>query len=125
MKPSSTFVGVAGTGGALGARAWALERFTAAHEASSSNRKLVLTSDGCGCFYCLAVFPPAEITGWIPELAPNAGRLRRGVTALWPRCGSDTVLASAASLSSPLPDLFPLVPWPGTCHTAPLHLLGR
>jgi hypothetical protein len=79
-----------------------LERFDAALEASSSNRQLVLASDRCGCFHCLAIFPPAEITGWISELAPKVGRLKRGVTALCPRCGIDSVLPEAAG--------FPLTP---------------
>jgi hypothetical protein len=61
-----------------------------------SNRELVLASDRCGCFYCLAIFPSAEITGWISELGPKAGRLRAGVTALCPRCGIDSVLPEAA-----------------------------
>jgi hypothetical protein len=87
---------VEGTGGAPGTRAWALQRFNAALEASSSNRELLLTSNRSGCFYCLAIFPSAEITSWISERAPKINRLKRGVTALCPRCGADSVLPEAA-----------------------------
>jgi hypothetical protein len=34
---------------------------TDAHKHSIRHRDEVLTSDVCGCFYCLAVFAPGEI----------------------------------------------------------------
>jgi hypothetical protein len=55
-----------------------------AHAASSSHREQVIASDRCGCFYCLKIFPPAEIKEWTDNEA----------TALCPICGIDSVLGS-------------------------------
>ena len=49
-----------------------------------------MQSERCGCFYCLAVFAPDEITEWIdePEDCPRGpGRM-----AVCPKCGIDSVL---------------------------------
>ena len=51
------------------------------------------SSSICGCFYCLAVFPPASIGSWLNE---GCG------TALCPQCGIDSVLGSASG--------FPITP---------------
>jgi len=48
----------------------------------------VLASAACGCFYCGAIFPPTEITEWVDEWEEI------GQTALCPRCGIDSVIAS-------------------------------
>jgi len=32
-----------------------------AHRHSSRNSALLADSAGCGCFYCLAIYPPSEI----------------------------------------------------------------
>ena len=37
----------------------------------------------CGCFYCLKIFSPNEITDWTDD----------GKTALCPHCGIDAVIA--------------------------------
>ena len=37
----------------------------------------------CGCFYCLEIFTPDEITNWTDD----------GKTALCPFCGIDAVIA--------------------------------
>jgi hypothetical protein len=60
----------------------------AAHEHASQHRTEVLSGEQCGCFYCGATFPPAEITKWVDN----------GGTALCPRCGIDAVLSSASGL---------------------------
>ncbi len=64
-----------------------------AHRRSSRHRAEVAVSVECGCFYCLAIFGPAEINVWIDA----------GETALCPRCGVDAVLGSgtAGSVSRP------------------------
>lgn len=61
-----------------------------AHRHSSQHREEVLACEACGCFYCLATFPPAAITEWIDahELCPE------GNTALCLKCGSDSVIGS-------------------------------
>jgi hypothetical protein len=60
-----------------------------AHRRSIRHRAAILGSVRCGCFYCLSVFPPSEITDWIDEEeATDIGQ-----TALCPRCGIDSVLA--------------------------------
>ena len=45
-----------------------------------------MLSEICGCFYCMAAFPPSEIADWIDE----------GKTALCPKCGIDAVIGSAS-----------------------------
>jgi hypothetical protein len=61
-----------------------------AHDHSSRHEAEVIASSVCGCFYCLHVFPPAEINEWIDE--PIGG----GRTASGPKCGIDAVIGSAA-----------------------------
>jgi hypothetical protein len=60
----------------------------AAHRRSIRHRDEILTSEVCGCFYCLAIFPPTEITEWTDK-ADDIGQ-----TALCPNCGIDSVLGS-------------------------------
>ena len=74
------------------------------HRHSSWHRERVLQSTVCGCFYCLAMFPPTDIVEWIPE-AGKHGELVDNATALCPRCGIDAVLPDSvpgASLSREL-----------------------
>jgi hypothetical protein len=67
-----------------------------AHQFSIYNRRQIGDSDSCGCFYCLAIFPPSEIRDWVDE------RAGFDTTPLCPRCGIDSVLGSAAG--------FPITP---------------
>jgi hypothetical protein len=53
-----------------------------AHKRSINHRDEVETSTVCGCFYCLSIFPPAEIVDWTDE----------DQTALCPKCGIDSVI---------------------------------
>ena len=55
-----------------------------AHARRISNREALQRVGRCGCFYCLAIFEPQEIEGWIED--------EGGDTALCPRCGIDSVL---------------------------------
>ena len=57
-----------------------------AHGHSSNNRKELLASDICGCFYCLETFSPKEIKDWIIDSEND--------TALCPYCGIDSVIGS-------------------------------
>jgi len=54
------------------------------HEKPIKNSKL------CGCFHCLSIFPPSEITEWIDERedCPRGP----GKTAMCPKCDIDAVL---------------------------------
>lgn len=59
-----------------------------AHKHSMGNRNEILSSELCGCFYCLEIFLPIEVKEWIDE--------KGGVsqTALCPRCDIDSVIGS-------------------------------
>lgn len=54
-----------------------------AHEFSAGHRKLLLQDRKCGCFYCLKIFAPKEISSWIEDV---------GGTAICPYCGIDSVI---------------------------------
>jgi len=62
-----------------------------AHEHSSSHRRELRASDVCGCFHCLEIYSPAEITEWVDEDDEGIGR-----TALCAKCGIDSVIGSAS-----------------------------
>lgn len=72
----------------------------AAHRHAGQHRNAVQASGVCGCFYCLAIFPPGEVTEWIdwPADTPAAEENARGQTALCPRCGIDSVIGDASGL---------------------------
>ena len=57
-----------------------------AHRLSKNHRVEIEASDCCGCFYCLSVFSPADITEWVDL----------DTTAVCPRCGIDSVIGSAS-----------------------------
>jgi hypothetical protein len=63
----------------------------AAHGHSSNHRVEILASTVCGCFYCLALFSPAEIVEWVDADADDIG-----TTATCPRCGIDSVIGSSS-----------------------------
>jgi hypothetical protein len=60
------------------------EDHISAHEWSSYHRETIRESNAGGCFYCLEVFPPSEIEDWTDD----------DDTALCPKCGIDSVIAS-------------------------------
>jgi hypothetical protein len=59
----------------------------AAHKHCSNHREELLSSDLCGCFYCLEIYSPREILVWIDD----------GKCALCPKCGIDSVIGSASN----------------------------
>ena len=61
-----------------------------AHKNSVHNQKQLEESESCGCFDCLVIFSPNEITEWTDESH------NRGATATCPRCYNDTVIGSAS-----------------------------
>ena len=74
---------------------------------ATHNRTTIEASSVCGCFYCMHIFPPADIVAWTgldlskfgdPD-APN------GDTALCPRCGSESVIGEASGYAVNVPFL--------------------
>ncbi len=61
-----------------------------AHQFSSNNRPSLQTDTQCGCFYCLSIFEPKEITDWIVDHNPYDN----GGTAKCPYCDIDSVIGS-------------------------------
>lgn len=56
-----------------------------AHKYSMNHRKELESDTICGCFYCLNIFNPKEITEWINDSSE---------TAICPYCGVDSVIGS-------------------------------
>jgi hypothetical protein len=57
-----------------------------AHRHCSRNRLELVGSELCGCFYCLKIYVPTEITNWVDD----------NQTALCANCDIDAVIGSAA-----------------------------
>jgi hypothetical protein len=74
------------------------------HRHSNWHRERIVQSGVCGCFYCLEMFPSADIVEWIPEPGKN-GELVEDVTALCPRCGIDAVLPDSVPDAPLSPEL--------------------
>ena len=53
-----------------------------AHSQCRRNKKAVLQSQVCGCFYCISLFPPNRIREWVDKKQ----------TPLCPICSIDSVL---------------------------------
>jgi hypothetical protein len=58
-----------------------------AHQHSDHHREALLQSHLCGCFYCLKIFPPSDITEWLGDT---------GDCAFCPSCGIDSVIGDHA-----------------------------
>ena len=69
------------------------------HRFCTRNREALEHSERAGCFYCGALFDPAEIKYWIDGRQVETGDTQDGVTALCPRCGIDAVLAETTVVS--------------------------
>jgi hypothetical protein len=54
----------------------------------NDHKERVLASDKVGCFYCVSIYPPAEIKEWTPDEC-----------ALCPYCGIDSVLPASPDLT--------------------------
>jgi len=62
-----------------------------AHKASIRHKASLLKSLDCGCFHCLEIFSPSEITAWTDTSGSEPLH-----TALCPSCGIDSVIGSDA-----------------------------
>ena len=60
----------------------------AAHKHCFKNHREIMDSEICGCFYCIAIFRPSEITDWINDDSQ--------AKAQCPKCGIDSVIGSAS-----------------------------
>ncbi len=58
-----------------------------AHRFCTNHREALSHDKICGCFYCLNIYSPAEITKWIRD---------KTGTALCPHCGVDAVLGESS-----------------------------
>ena len=58
-----------------------------AHKFCTNHREALSRDTICGCFHCLRIYSPSEITKW---LCDNTG------TALCPHCGVDAVLGESS-----------------------------
>ncbi|WP_147533310.1 cytoplasmic protein [Bacillus marasmi] len=65
------------------------KQFETAHRFSSHHRKVLVKDKICGCFYCLKIFNPSEITDW----CDNEN------TALCPYCGIDSVIGESSGFT--------------------------
>jgi len=68
-----------------------------AHRHSSLHEAEIKQSQLCGCFHCLAEFPPSAISEWIDDR--NVPEGTTGMTALCPKCGVDSVIGSSSGYS--------------------------
>ena len=59
----------------------------AAHLFSSNHRCALQKDHVCGCFYCLEIFDPKEISEWIED--------EEG-TAICPYCGIDSIIGKSS-----------------------------
>jgi hypothetical protein len=69
-----------------------------AHTHCINHREDLFRSERCGCFNCLASFPPGAIENWTDEVAGV------NVTAFCPKCGLDSVIGAASGY--PIEDWF-------------------
>jgi hypothetical protein len=60
--------------------------YISAHQHCRLNRAELERSKLCGCFYCMAIFPPKKIVEWIDD----------GQTAICTKCPVDSVIGSAS-----------------------------
>lgn len=61
--------------------------YVSAHQFAANHKEQLLSDKKCGCFYCLSIFEPKEITEWIND--------ERG-TAICPYCGIDAVIGESS-----------------------------
>ena len=71
------------TGGKGEAKKMTDNRIIKAHDFCTNNKESLANNRTCGCFYCLKIFNPKEITEWIED--------SKG-TAVCPYCGVDSVI---------------------------------
>lgn len=63
------------------------DRVIGAHIFSINNRPSLANDEKCGCFQCLRIFSPSEITEWIED---------EDGTAICPYCGVDAIIGESS-----------------------------
>ena len=58
-----------------------------AYRFCNNNKPMLLKDKKCGCFYCLQVFDPSEISEWVSD---------QDGTAICPYCGVDSVIGEGS-----------------------------
>lgn len=61
--------------------------YVEAHKFSAHHREMLEKDSKCGCFYCLSIFSPGQISEWIED---------RGETACCPYCFMDSVIGESS-----------------------------
>ena len=77
------------------------QRMIDAHAFSSRHSDSLKKDKQCGCFYCITVFSPKEITEWLTEKNLTAKKQDGWVaydqkTALCPFCGVDAIIGESS-----------------------------
>ena len=63
-----------------------------AHLFSNNHKEALLNDKVCGCFYCLKIFDPKEITEWLEDDNP----CDKYGTAICPYCDIDSVIGESS-----------------------------
>ena len=64
-----------------------------AHKYCANHKTKLLKDKKCGCFHCMKIFSPSEITDWIEDDTDN--------TAICPYCGIDPFKLATISMTEP------------------------
>lgn len=64
-----------------------MEDYILAHKYSANHQMELEMDEKCGCFYCLKLFKPSEITQWVADT---------NGTAICPYCGIDAVIGESS-----------------------------
>ena len=64
-----------------------MKDYIKAHKYSINHKEKLQQDEICGCFRCLNIFNPSEITEWIPD--------KKG-TAVCPYCGIDSIIGESS-----------------------------
>lgn len=64
-----------------------MEDYIEAHKHSSNHREKLILDERCGCFYCLTIFNPKEISEWVEDI--------KG-TAICPYCWVDAIIGESS-----------------------------
>ncbi len=59
--------------------------YIGAHKFSINNQRMLEKDTVCGCFYCLKIFDPKEITAWLKDTSG---------TAVCPYCDTDSIIGA-------------------------------
>ena len=59
-----------------------------AHKYSINHKSTLINDSFCGCFHCLKIFNPNEITRWVKDSLDG--------TAMCPYCGIDSVIGESS-----------------------------